>query len=305
MADLIACPAVGVRRVIRGLGKTLICFGVLLFLFVAYQLWGTGISERREQKELAAAFEQSQLTTPPTLPGPLGTTSEDTAPPPPDLGASLGLLEIPKIDVKKFLVEGVGVEDLKKGPGHYPETPMPGEKGNSAIAGHRTTYGAPFDNLDELAPGDEIFVTTAAGRFRYAVSESLIVDPIDGAYVLEPTEDDRLTLTTCNPRFSAAERLIVIAKLMSNPVQSAPRPEPDPAVPAAPGAQLDAGLSGAGASNTPAVLWGSLAAAIWLGAWLLGRAWRRWPAYTLGAIPFFVALFIFYENVARLLPANV
>jgi sortase A len=303
--DLILCPAVGVRRVIRGLGKTLIAFGVLLLLFVAYQLWGTGISERREQNALAAAFEKSQLTTPPTLPAPSGMTPEDTAPPPPELGDSLGLIEIPKIDVKKFLVEGVGVEDLKKGPGHYPETPMPGERGNAAIAGHRTTYGAPFDDLNELGPGDEIFVTTAAGRFRYAVSESLIVDPIDGAYVLDPTEDDRLTLTTCNPRFSAEERLIVIAKLMSNPVQSAPRAEPDPSEPSPVRAQLDAGLSGAGASDTPAILWGASAAAIWLGAWLLGRVWRRWPAYALGAIPFFVTLFIFYENVARLLPANV
>ena len=292
------------RRLIRGLGKTLIAFGVLLFLFVAYQLWGTGIAERREQKELAAAFEGRTLTAPPdAIPDPTGTTPPDTAPPAPDLGGSLGLIEIPKIDVKKFLVEGVGVEDLKKGPGHYPETPMPGEKGNAAIAGHRTTYGAPFYDLNELAPGDEIVVTTGAGRFRYAVSESVIVDPVDGAYVLDPTEDDRLTLTTCNPRFSAAERLIVVAKLMSNP--SPPRAEPDPAAPPAPRAQLDAGLSGAGASNTPAILWGSLAAAIWLGAWILGRFWRRWPAYAIGLIPFLIALFIFYENVARLLPANV
>ena len=291
-----------VRRLIRGLGKTLIAFGVLLFLFVAYQLWGTGISERREQKALAAAFEQSQLTTPPTLPLPSGTTSSETAPPPPDLGDSLGVIEIPKIDVKKFLVEGVGVEDLKKGPGHYPETPMPGEKGNAAIAGHRTTYGAPFYDVNELAPGDPIFVTTGAGRFRYDVTETLIVDPVDGAYVLEPTNDDRLTLTTCNPRFSAAERMIVVARLMSNPVDAAPKPPPDPAEPRL---QLDAGLSGVAVTKTPAILWGSLAAAIWLGGWLLGRFWRRWPAYAISAPLFFIALFIFYENVARLLPANV
>ena len=294
-----------VRRVIRGVGKSLISFGVLLFLFVAYQLWGTGISERRQQRALAAEFEQSQLTTPPTLPLPSGTTPIETAPPPPDLGASLGLIEIPKIDVEKFVVEGVGVEDLKKGPGHYPETPMPGEKGNAAIAGHRTTYGAPFYDLNELAPGDPIFVTTAAGRFRYDVTETLIVDPEEGAYVLNPTEDDRLTLTTCHPRFSAAERLIVVARLMSDPVNAAPQPEPDPAAPAAPPAQLTAGLSGAGASNTPAVLWGSLAAGIWLGAWLLARRWRRWPVYAIAVVPFLVALFLFYENVARLLPANV
>ena len=287
---------------IRGLGKTLVSFGVLLFLFVAYQLWGTGISERRDQKTLAASF---QLTAPPTIPGPTGT-SPNTTPPPPDLGDSVGLIEIPKIEVKKFLVEGVGVEDLKKGPGHYPETPMPGERGNAAIAGHRTTYGAPFYDLNELSAGDPIFVTTNAGRFRYDVAETLIVDPEGGSYVLDPSEDDRLTLTTCNPRFSAAERLIVVAKLASNPVNAAPRPAPDPAaVDARPARQLDAGLSGQAVTKTPAILWGSLAAAIWLGAWILGRFWRRWPAYLVCAPFFFVALFVFFENVARLLPANV
>jgi sortase A len=254
-------------------------------------------------------------TTPPTLPLPSGTTSPETAPPPPDLGGSLGLIEIPKIDVKKFVVEGVGVEDLKKGPGHYPETPMPGQKGNAAIAGHRTTYGAPFYDLNALAPGDPIFVTTAAGRFRYDVTETLIVHPLDGAYVLDPTEDDRLTLTTCHPRFSAAERMIVIARLTSNPVNSQPKPagpaEPgdaapvDPAPPAQPRAELTAGLSGESADKTPAILWGALAAAIWLAAWIFARVWRRWPAYAICAPVFFVVLFIFYENVARLLPANM
>jgi sortase A len=296
---------VDVRRIIRGVGKTLIAFGVLLFLFVAYQLWGTGISERREQKALGAQFQQSQLTTPPTLPLPSGTTTNETAPPPPDLGDSVGMIEIPKIDVKKFLVEGVGVEDLKKGPGHYPETPMPGEKGNAAIAGHRTTYGAPFYDLDALDPGDSIFVTTPGGRFRYDVMETKVVDPVDGAYVLDPTNDDRLTLTTCNPRFSAAQRMVVIARLISNPVNSAPKAPVDITASPARHAQLDAGLSGAKSNKAPAVLWGSLAAAIWLGAWFLARYWRRWPAYLICAPAFFVVLFIFYENVARLLPANV
>jgi len=292
-------------RAIRGLGKSLVSLGVLLFLFVAYQLWGTGIAERREQRALAAAFEKAQLASPPTLPAPGGTAPPQTAPPPPELGQSLGLIEIPKIGVNKFLVEGVGVEDLKKGPGHYPETSMPGERGNAAIAGHRTTYGAPFYDLNEAAPGDQIFVTTAAGRFRYDVSESVIVDPVAGSYVLDPSDDDRLTLTTCNPRFSAAERLIVIAKLVSNPVEHAPRAESDPAIHMAVRPQLDADLSGASASNTPAILWGSLAAAIWLAAGVVGRSWRRWPTYAIFAAPFFIALLVFFESVATLLPANV
>jgi sortase A len=202
-----------------------------------------------------------------------------------------------------WVVVGVGAPDLKSGPGHYPETPLPGEHGNAAIAGHRTTYGAPFYDVDELGAGDPIFVTTSAGRFRYDVSEQKIVDPSEVS-VLNPTDDDRLTLTTCNPRFSAAERLIVVARLVTPAANTPPKPPPDPAAGAA-RPQLAAGLSGNRASRTPAVLWGSLALAIWAGAWALGRAWRRWPAYALAAVPFLVVLFVFYENVARLLPANV
>ena len=292
----------GVRKVIRGVGKTLICVGILLFLFVGYELWGTGFAERRSQHRLTAAFQQ-RVTTVPTLPGSDVVTSQTTVPPV-DLGGALAMIEIPKIDVKKAVVEGVGVEDLKQGPGHYPETPMPGQHGNAAIAGHRTTYGAPFYNISELQPGDPIFVTTAAGRFRYDVVEQKIVDPSD-VWVLDPTPDDRLTLTTCNPRFSAAQRLVVVARLVTPPVQP-PAPPPMAATPTAtPTHTLAAGLSGASTSKTPAILWGAFAAAIWVGGWLFGRAWRRWPAYVVTAIPFLLVLFVFYENVARLLPANV
>jgi sortase A len=300
---------VDVRRVIRGVGKALICVGVLLFLFVGYQLWGTGIAERRGQKDLAQSFTR-RLTTLPTLPGAAPINTQTTAPPV-ELGEATALIEIPKIDVKKYVVEGVGVEDLKAGPGHYPETPLPGERGNAAIAGHRTTYGAPFYDLNELAPGDPIFVTTSSGRFRYDVTEQKIVDP-EAVWVLNPTEDNRLTLTTCNPRFSAAERLIIVAALTSPPVETnSARPADESSSELAsetetePAREISAGLSGESVSKRPAVLWGSLAAAIWLGAWLLGRAWKRWAAYAIAAVPFLLVLFVFYENVARLLPANV
>ena len=295
----------GIRKVIRGTGKGLICIGVLLFLFVGYELWGTGIAERRSQHRLTASFEK-RVTTVPTLPGSQPVTSETTVPPV-DIGDALAMIEIPKIDVKKAVVEGVGVEDLKQGPGHYPETPLPGQHGNAAIAGHRTTYGAPFYDIDSLDPGDPIFVTTAAGRFRYDVIEQKVVDP-SAVYVLDPTPDDRLTLTTCNPRFSAAERLIVIAKLVTPPAPTPPAPAdttPAGAAPTPTRSSLASGLSGHAASKTPAVVWGLVAAAIWFGGWLFGRAWRRWPAYAVTALPFLVVLFVFYENVARLLPANV
>lgn len=211
-----------------------------MFLFVGYQLWGTGLTEQREQKALAAQFKQQMVTSPvppgePTTSGSteLGDVPTLSTPAPAtllangtgaELGDAIAQLEIPKLDLDKFIIEGVGVEDLKKGPGHYPGTALPGGSGNAAIAGHRTTYGAPFFRLDELQAGDPIFIITPRGRYRYD-ERAEIVGP-DDAWVLDPTEDNRLTLTTCHPRYSAAQRLIVVAELVSAPASSAPVPAP-------------------------------------------------------------------------------
>ena len=290
-----------VRQAVRMVGKTLISAGILLLLFVAYQLWGTSLAQSRDQKALRAEFDRHLTDTPPSSP---------SSPPPAaverPLGDAVALLRIPSLGVEQAIVEGVGPDDLKKGPGHYPETPMPGEAGNAAIAGHRTTYGAPFFRLDELSTGDPMFVTTRAGRFRYEVAESRVVSP-EAIEVLNPTDDARLTLTTCNPRYSAAQRLVVIARLVGPAVD--PPPTPVPAPPRRPeGAVLEerAGLSGASAARTPAVVSGLLAALVWAITWLVAQSWsRRWLAYLLGLPVFLVVLFVFFENVARLLPSNV
>src|SRR3546814_2018073 len=85
----------------------------------------------------------------------------------------------PICGVDETIIEGVSLADRKHGPGHVPETPLPGQEGNAAIAGHRTTYGAPFNRIDELVPGDEIIVQTIQGEFRYTMTEQLIVSPRD------------------------------------------------------------------------------------------------------------------------------
>ncbi len=293
-----------IRRVVRGTGKTLIASGVLILLFVAYQLWGTGLHEARAQDDLEDSF--SRITVPTTVPG---AETPDTIPPttlPPVEGAAIGRIVIPKANVDKYIVEGVGVEDLKKAPGHYPGTPMPGEPGNSAIAGHRTTYGAPFYDLSDLVVGDPIMVTTGVGEFRYEVIESVVVSP-EAVEVLNSTDDNRLTLTTCNPRYSAAERLIIKAKLVTAPVEPAPLPEgASPPPPAQLAAEGLAGLSGDTAARGPAVGWGILCAAIWLATWWLSRLWSRgWMAYLVGTPIFLGTLFVFFENFARLLPSNI
>jgi len=126
-------------------------------------------------------------------------------------GDSIARLEIPAIDLTDYVVEGTDLDSLRKGPGHYPETPLPGERGTAAIAGHRTTYGAPFRHIDELDRGDRIIVDMPDGRFVYRVEESRIVDDQDLS-VLEPVGYRRLMLSACHPLYSAAQRIIVYAR---------------------------------------------------------------------------------------------
>lgn len=115
-----------------------------------------------------------------------------------------------------MVFEGVDTETLRMGPGHMPNTPIPGQPGNAVISGHRTTYGRPFFDLDLLAVGDRIEVETAIGTHVYEVRDTEIVAPTD-IWVTDPRPGGWLTLTTCNPKFSARERLIVFAEMVSGP----------------------------------------------------------------------------------------
>ena len=128
-------------------------------------------------------------------------------------GESLTRLMIPSLDVDVIVVEGTSASALRAGAGHYPESPLPCELGNVAIAGHRTTYGRPFHNVDLLSPGDDIILETPVGTCTYKVNkEPFIVAPTDFS-VLDRTPTGTLTLTTCHPKNSAAQRLIVQADL--------------------------------------------------------------------------------------------
>jgi sortase A len=304
-----------VRRIVAGIGRTCIAAGVLILAFVAYQLWGTGLAESRSQDRLRSDFldvleaPTTTSTTSSTVPG--ETTASTSAAPPTPTGEAVAIIRIPKIGVEKAVVEGVGVNSLKQGPGHYPTTPLPGQPGNAAIAGHRTTYGAPFYRADELEAGDLIQVTTRQGEFTYKVREKKVVKPTQNE-VLDSSDQNLLTLTTCNPRFSAAQRLIIVSELTENPA-----PAPEPAVVAvpddgtadtpapAPSLADEASVSGENTAKLPAVLWGLLAAFVWLVTWLLSKRWGRLTAYAMGVPVFVVVLFVFFENFARLLPANV
>jgi sortase A len=206
------------------LGSSLIIVGLLMFLFVGYQLWGTGIEEAQSQNKLESVFTEIAVTTTstpstsvaPSISEPPVTTT--IAPPDPVMineGDPIAIIDIPNIGVTKYVVAGVQTADLKKGPGHYPETPFPGELGNASIAGHRTTYGEPFRHLDDLSIGDPIIITDLMGRkFTYLVSNQLVVEATD-SWVVATTDPTKaiLTLTTCHPEFSAKQRLIISAEL--------------------------------------------------------------------------------------------
>jgi sortase A len=293
-----------VRSALSAIGAALTGSGVLILLFVAYQLWGTGLYTSRQQGRMRADFNTRA-----GLPSTTTTTGgASTAPPPKPAGQAVAIIRIPKIGVDWGVVNGVSLPDLRNGPGHYPQTPLPGETGNAAIAGHRTTYGAPFNRLDELAPGDLIEVTTLKDTYTYKVDETKVVKPSQ-VEVLDPTPDARLTLTTCNPKYSAAQRLVVISHLAPGEKATAPAPTtstttaagqvgPPPADTLA-----DAGLS-SGKSKLPTILWGIAAALVGLGWWWAVRRRRHWTTYVLGGIPFLVFLFFFYAHLELLLPAN-
>jgi sortase A len=140
----------------------------------------------------------------------LARTLDATAKP----GRPIGELRIPHLDNHYVIVAGTGAGELRKGPGHYDGTALPGEPGTVGIAGHRTTYGAPFRHLDALDPGDPITITMPYGTFTYKVEGTRIVKPSDVS-ALKATGRQRLALTACHPLYSATQRIVVLARLVS------------------------------------------------------------------------------------------
>lgn len=301
--------------------------GLLILLFVAYQLWGTGIFTARAQSDLKHQFAQAQQqyeqdtvrTTPPVsdpTPTTNGTaTTTTTAPqraltkPPPPIpknGDPGGIIEIPRIHLKMAFVEGDDRDALKKGPGHYPDTPFPGTIGNAAIAGHRTTYLHPFYDIDKLRPGDKIIITTLAGKFTYKYKWQAIVKPTEVS-VVDNTPDAELTLTSCNPKYSAAQRIVTRAVLVPNesakPVKAQP-PASSNGKSRSHTAELEEGLSGQKRSQAPTVLFGFIAALVGIAWWWAFRRWRHPLTWVIGVVPFLVALFPFYVYLERALPAG-
>lgn len=134
----------------------------------------------------------------------------------PELNASVGWVRIPKAEVDWPLIEGVNPEQLDISPGHMPRTPMPGQWGNAVLAGHRTTFGSPFYHLDRLEPGDEIYVDTEIGTHTYEVVSTEIVLPT-AMWTVQHRDGGWLTLISCHPKGSNAQRIIIFARLIDGP----------------------------------------------------------------------------------------
>jgi sortase A len=197
--------------------------GLIVLLFAGWQLWGTSIEQHQAQNSLRAAFQSRVHHPSSSAPGPRLLGPDVRLPQPPE-GSVVAHLQIPSLGVDQYVVEGTAEGDLAKGPGHYTGTAVPGQAGNVAIAGHRTTYGAPFSNLEQLKPGSSIVLTADTGlTLHYVVTQPPTPVPPSDVSVLNYFGDDRLTLTTCNPRFSASQRLIVVAQLRES---TGARPEP-------------------------------------------------------------------------------
>lgn len=226
-----AAPATGVvilRKTVQITGELLITVGVILLLFVAWQLWWTNVASDARQSEVVKNFARE-------LGGPVAPKpSREAASSVPDYGApavarapghagTIGIMYIPRFgqNYARPIVEGTTSDVLDTlGLGHYGSTAMPGAVGNFAVAGHRQTHGAVLDNIHTLVPGDKIYVQTKDGYYVYVFRNNRIVMPSDADVLLpvpskpgvRPTERI-LTMTSCNPRFGSEERIIAYSLL--------------------------------------------------------------------------------------------
>lgn len=239
-----AAPTRGVgvlSRMVQVAGELLITAGVILLLFVAWQLWWTNVESDAKQRNVIKDFAQD-LKTVPAAPSTAAPADSSTAYGPatvaaePAAGGTIGILYVPRFgaDYTRPIVQGTtaGVLD-SLGIGHYAGTAMPGAMGNFAVAGHRQTHGAVLDNIDALVPGDKIYVQTKDGYYVYEFRNSEIVLPSRTDVLLPvPTQpaatpkESYLTMTSCNPRFGSQERIIAYSLLERwQPATAGPPPE--------------------------------------------------------------------------------
>ena len=196
-------------------GDVCLTLGALLLLFVAWQLWWTDVTANRVQQGTVQTLTRDF--------GRQSGAGATERPSPVAFGKAFAIVRIPRFgaDYARPVLEGTGRDILQQGVGHYPGTALPGAVGNFAVAGHRTTYGRPFHDIDRLRAGDTIVVETQGSYSVYAVKRHVIVAPTDVAVIAPVPEHPGarptaawMTLTACHPKYSAAQRYIVFAELV-------------------------------------------------------------------------------------------
>jgi sortase A len=269
--------------ILAGRSLTLVCAVIGVFALYLFAL--SGISHERSQSTLLSHFR---------LPlafetAPLGGNIRP--------GAAVAVLTIPRIGVHEVVVEGTNGGELEKGPGHLRTSPLPGQPGNSVIAGRRLTYGGPFANIGRLAAGDRIYVVTGEGRFTYDVVGHETVDPGHPDVIATTSGRNLLTLMTSNPPLIATNRLVVTAQLIGLPM---------PAPPGRPNvlASDELGLGSGGVSAT-LLLWIVLLLAGCVGTVYLYRRIGGWTTYVLTTPVLLAVAFLLFDNLARALPATL
>lgn len=215
------------------LGELLLTAGAIVLLFVVYTLWGTGIQTAAAQDDLR---EQLTLATPPPAQSqPEGEHPAESAPLDQlELGDAYGIIRIPRFgdDWEWVMVEGVEDDDLKNGPGHYPDSADPGQLGNFGVAAHRSGHGEPFAQFPDLRVGDTVEIETVEGTYVYqldsapngdpdgnkiAIQDTWVVDPVPGEPKDAKPTERQVTLTTCWPRYGSSARMYATGTLISGP----------------------------------------------------------------------------------------
>jgi LPXTG-site transpeptidase (sortase) family protein len=204
-----------IRRTIRGIGELLITTGLVILLFATYEVYGKAFEVNEAQGQLDSALDQDWAKLPPvpaTKPGAVPVVDK------PIPGSGLARLYIPRLGKSWVVVEGVTKKDIKHAPGHYPDSQLPGQVGNFAMAGHRMP--SVFWDLDKLDNGDPIVVETRTSWHVYRVIKKHVIRPTQVEVVSSNPENPKatatrklITLTTCNPKWDNYQRLVILGEL--------------------------------------------------------------------------------------------
>lgn len=277
-------PAVTRARTARSVVRPALGIAATILLaFVVFLLFGSRLTASREQvvRERTVRSELAAGT------APIGGRI--------DPGTPIAILTVPELGIRQVVAEGTTSSITAGGPGHVRATPMPGQAGNSVLIARRTTYGAPFRDLDRLEAGDTIGVVTGQGRARYRVTEVTTAAADDATVFATTSRRGELTLLTADPPRSASRYLVARARLTSDPVASTPHVRRVEAA--------ETGLAGDGSGMGVLVLALAALLAAALGATWLAIRWRPWSAY-LVAVPVLVAAtWWVFERAAPLFPA--